>query len=91
MLSNIHLLAKVAEWHDDNPGDIYMTHVNMPRVMRNQPLHSLFQEAIRLLLRKDQVRLYYYDPIPEDENDKIIPTEPIIHSAIIKAINQLIQ
>jgi len=90
-LSNIHLLAKVAEWHDDNPNGIYMTHINMPSAMRGQPLHSLFQEAVRLLLRKDRVRLYYYNPIQEDENDKIIPTEPIIHSAIIKAINQLIQ
>ena len=86
--SSIHLLSKVVEWNDDHQNDISINHINAPSEIRDQPM---FQEALKLYLRKDQFRLYYYDPIPGAENDKIIPTEPAITSAIIKVINQLLK
>lgn len=81
-----HLLASIIEWNDQH--DIHINHINIPSNIGNQ---GLLEEALKLSLRKSQFRLYRYDPIPEAENDKIIPTEPTITSAIIKVINQLLK
>jgi len=85
-LSTNHLLASIIEWNDQH--DIHMNHINTPSNICNL---GLLEEALKLSLRKGQFRIYRYDPIPEAENDKIIPTEPTITSAIIKVINQLLK
>lgn len=84
-LSTNHLLAKIIEWNDQH--DIHINHINIPKGIGNQ---GLFEEVLKLHLRKNQFRIYHYDPISEAENDKIVPTEPTITSAIIQVINQLL-
>lgn len=84
-LSTNHLLAKILEWNDQH--DIHVNHINIPKGISNQ---GLFEEALKQHLRKNQFRIYHYDPIPEAENDKIVPTEPVITSAIIQVVNQLL-
>jgi len=85
-MSTNHLLASIIEWNDQH--DIHLNHINIPSNIGNQ---ELLEEALKLSLRKSQFRIYRYDPIPEAENDRIVPTEPAITSAMIKVINQILK
>lgn len=81
-LSAVFAYATILDWNQNN--DIHINFVNVPHEMANT---DLMVEALFLHLRRDQIKMYDYRPIPEADNDQILPTE--ISSELIQIFNQL--
>lgn len=81
-LSAVFAYATILDWNQNN--DIHKNFINVSCEMHNQ---DLLLEACFLHLRRDQIQMYNYRPIPDAENDRILPLE--ISSELIQIFNQL--
>lgn len=79
--SALHLIATIFDWNQK--GDVQVNHINLPKTIPNQ---ELIYECLKLEVDKNNLRMYSYRPVPEDN---ILPTK--IDWEIIRIINQLIK
>lgn len=83
-LSSVHLYSTIVDMAAKEEIDV--CHINIPTPMQND---QLLVASLQLHIKKEQLRIYHYNPIQGAENDRLLETN--LSSQLIQVFNQLLK